>query len=71
MTVAWQPVMLRLAPAQALRMEALGKCYCPAETLESSELERRLLLEYLLWKGEEKGLVETVREPSALAGSVA
>jgi hypothetical protein len=45
MTVGRQPVVVRLTPAQALRMEALGKCYWPTETLESSELARRLLLE--------------------------
>jgi hypothetical protein len=53
---------VRLTPAQVLRVQQLGRCYWPTETLDTGEVARRLLLEYALWKGDEKGLVETVRE---------
>ena len=59
--MARQVIAVRLTPAQVLRMEQLGKCYWPTEAPEAGETARRLLLKYLLWKGDEKGLVETVR----------
>lgn len=61
MTVGRQQVVVRLTAAQVLRMEQLGKCCWPTETLDTGEVARRLLLEYTLWRGDEHGLVETVR----------
>jgi hypothetical protein len=54
-------IAVRLTPAQALRVEQLGKHLWPQETLSVEESARRLLLEYTSWRGDEHGLVEMVR----------
>jgi len=61
MTVARQPVVMRLMPAQALRMERMGETLWPTEKLSAGEVTRRLALTQLLWAESERGMVESVR----------
>jgi len=61
MTVARQPVMVRLTPAQTLRMEPMGEALWPTEKLSAAEVTRRLALTQLLWAESERNLIEWVR----------
>ena len=61
MTVGRQPLVVRLTPAQALRMERMGECLWPTEKLDIGEISRRLLLEHLLWAESERNMAESVR----------
>jgi len=56
-----QPAVVRLTPAQALRMEKMGECLWPTEKLSAAEVTRRLALTQLLWAESERGMVESVR----------
>jgi len=47
--MARQEVVVRLTPAQALRMERMGEALWPGEKLSASEVTRRLALAQLLW----------------------
>jgi len=49
MTVGRQLVVVRLTPAQTLRMERMGECLWPTERLDIGEISQRLLLEHLLY----------------------
>jgi len=60
MTAARQPVMVRLTPAQALRMEQMGECLWPTEKSAAEVIPRRALTE-LLWAERDRGMVEKVR----------
>ena len=55
MTMARQPVMVRLTPAQALRMERMNEAFWPTEKLSAGEVTRRLPLTQLLWAESERG----------------
>jgi len=61
MTMGRQPVVLRLTPAQASRMECMGEALWPTEKLSAAEVTRRLTLTQLLWAESERNLVEQVR----------
>ena len=61
MTVGRQPLVVRLTPAQALRMERMGECLWPTEKLSAAEVTWRLALTQLLWAESERGMVESVR----------
>ena len=61
MTVGRQPVMVRLTPAQALRMERMGECLWPTEKLSAAEVTRRLALTQLLWAESERNMGEQVQ----------
>jgi len=61
MTVARQPVMVRLTAAQTLHMERMGECLWPTEKLSAAEVTRRLALTQLLWAESERNMVEQVR----------
>ena len=61
MTVGRQPVMVRLTPAQALRMERKGECLWPTEKLSAAEVTRRLALTQLLWAESERNMGEQVQ----------
>jgi len=61
MTVGRQPVVVRLTPAQALRMERMGQTLWPTEKLSAGEVTRRLALTQLLSAETERGMVESVR----------
>lgn len=63
MTVARQPVMVRLTSAQTLRMERMGEALWPTEKLSAAEVTRRLALTQLLWAESERNMVEVVRTP--------
>jgi len=58
---ARQPVIVRLTPAQALRMERMGQTLWPSEKLSAAEVIRRLALTQLLWAESERNMVEVVR----------
>jgi hypothetical protein len=60
--MAHQQVMVKLTPAQALRMERMGECLWPTEELSVEEIGRRMRLEYLLWREDELCLVDRVRQ---------
>jgi len=62
MTVVRQPVMVRLTPAQALRMERMGEALWPTEKLSAAEVTRRLALTQLLWAESERNMVTSVRD---------
>ena len=49
--------MVRLTPAQALRMERMGEALWPTEKLSAAEVTRRLALTQLLWAESERGMV--------------
>jgi len=53
--------MVRLTPAQTLRMERMGEALWPTEKLSAAEVTRRLALAQLLWAESERGMVESVR----------
>jgi len=59
MTVARKPVVVRLTPAQALRM---GQALWPGEKLSAAEVTRRLALTQLLWAESERNMVASVRD---------
>ena len=61
MTVARQPVMVRLTPAQTLRIERMDEALWPTEKLSAAEVTRRLALTQLLLAESERGMVEVVR----------
>ena len=61
MVATRQPVVVRLTPAQSLRMEKMGECLWPTEKLSAAEVTRRLALTQLLWAESERGMVESVR----------
>jgi hypothetical protein len=61
MTVRRQPMVVRLTPAQTLRMERMGETLWPTEKLSAGEVTRRLALTQLLWAESERNLVEQVR----------
>jgi len=50
--------MVRLTPAQALRMERMGQTLWPGEKLSAAEVTRRLALTQLLWAESERWMVE-------------
>jgi len=56
-----QRVMVRLTPAQTLRMERIGQTLWPTEKLSAAEVTRGLALMQLLWAESERGMVESVR----------
>jgi hypothetical protein len=62
MTVGRQPVVVRLTPAQALRMERMGQTLWPGEKLSAAEVTRHLALTQLLSAESERGMVESVRD---------
>jgi hypothetical protein len=61
MPIRRQPVVVRLTPAQALRMERRGETLWPTEKLSAGEVTRRLAVTQLLWAESERGMVESVR----------
>ena len=66
MTVGRQPLVVRLTPAQALRMERMGECLWPTEKLSAAKVIRRLALTQLLragmlWAESKRNMVEQVR----------
>ena len=60
--VGRQPVLVRLTPAQALRMERMGEALWPSGKLSAAEVTRRLALTQLLWAESERNMVESVRD---------
>jgi len=54
-------VVVRLTPAQTLRMESIGEALWPTEKLSAAEVIRRLALTQLLWAESERNMVEQVR----------
>ena len=61
MVGARQALVVRLTPAQTLRMERIDECLWPTEKLSAAEVTRRLALTQLLWAESERGMVESVR----------
>ena len=62
MVGARQQLVVRLTPAQALRMEKMGEALWPTEKLSAAEVTRRLALTQLLWAESERNMVESVRD---------
>jgi len=61
LVAARAPVVVRLKPAQAMRMERMGEALWPTEKLSAAEVTRRLVLTQLLWAESERNMVESVR----------
>ena len=61
LVAARAPVVARLKPAQALRMERIGEVLWPTEKLSAAEVARCLALTQLLWAESERGMVELAR----------
>ena len=61
MVGARQALVVRLTPAQTLRMERIDECLWPTEKLSAAEVTRRLALTQLLWAESKRGMVESVR----------
>jgi len=59
--MARQEIVVRLTPAQSLRMERMGEALWPTEKLSAGEVTRRLALTQLLWAESERNMVESVR----------
>jgi hypothetical protein len=60
--MARQPVMVRLTPEQALRVERMGEALWSTEKLSPVEATRRLALTQLLWAESERNMVASVRD---------
>jgi len=61
LVAARQPIVVRLTPAQTLRMERMDETLWPTEKLSAPEVTRRLALTQLRWAESEPNMVETAR----------